>query len=178
MRTDPTAPKHLGISFILFDMKTPGVSTKPILLISGMSPFCETFFDDVRVPKANVVGELNKGWEVAKYLLTHEREMISAIGLGAGPKGAAPADQDGMDLGDQVIVYHGVQLAGARGGAPDIDAAHRARGAEDHGAAGDVFKVTGVSYLESGNLGNHRGDAGLAAAGGCICTRPFWKVSR
>ena len=48
VRTDPVAPKHLGISFILFDMKTPGVSTKPILLISGMSPFCETFFDDVR----------------------------------------------------------------------------------------------------------------------------------
>src|SRR5579862_2818953 len=51
VRTDPAAPKHLGISFILFDMKSPGVSTKPILLISGKSPFCETFFDNVRVPK-------------------------------------------------------------------------------------------------------------------------------
>jgi len=100
VRTDPVAPKHLGISFILFDMKTPGVSTKPILLISGMSPFCETFFDDVRVPKGNVVGELNKGWEVAKYLLTHEREMISAIGLGAGrPLGQIAADSLGTDDG-------------------------------------------------------------------------------
>ncbi|MBX9797633.1 acyl-CoA dehydrogenase family protein [Sphingomonas sp.] len=74
--------KHNGISFVLFDMATPGVSTKPILLISGYSPFCETFFDNVRVPKANLVGELNRGWDVAKYLLGHEREMISGMGLG------------------------------------------------------------------------------------------------
>ena len=83
VRTDKTA-KQGGISFVLFDMKTPGVSTKPILLISGSSPFCETFFDNVKVPKANLVGELNKGWDVAKYLLGHEREMISGMGLGAG----------------------------------------------------------------------------------------------
>ena len=82
VRTDPQAPKHQGISFILFDMATPGVSTKPILLISGNSPFCETFFDDVEVPKDQVVGEVNKGWDVAKYLLGHEREMISGMGLG------------------------------------------------------------------------------------------------
>ncbi|MGC6399135.1 acyl-CoA dehydrogenase family protein [Sphingomonas sp. FW199] len=74
--------KQGGISFVLFDMETPGVSTKPILLISGNSPFCETFFDNVRVPKINLVGELNKGWDVAKYLLGHEREMISGMGLG------------------------------------------------------------------------------------------------
>jgi alkylation response protein AidB-like acyl-CoA dehydrogenase len=88
VRTDPQAPKHQGISFILFDMKTPGVSTKPILLISGNSPFCETFFDDVKVPKDQIVSEVNKGWDVAKYLLGHEREMISGMGL-AGQAGAA-----------------------------------------------------------------------------------------
>ena len=76
--------KHGGISFLLFDMESPGVSTKPILLISGNSPFCETFFDDVKVPKDQLVGELNKGWDVAKYLLGHEREMISGMGLGSG----------------------------------------------------------------------------------------------
>jgi len=75
--------KHGGISFLLFDMASEGVSTKPILLISGNSPFCETFFDDVKVPKDQLVGELNKGWDVAKYLLGHEREMISGMGLGA-----------------------------------------------------------------------------------------------
>jgi len=91
VRTDPEAPKHKGISFLLFDMASPGVSTKPILLISGYSPFCETFFDDVKVPKDQIVGELNKGWDVAKYLLGHEREMISGFGLGGsgGSLGAA-----------------------------------------------------------------------------------------
>jgi len=80
VRTDPAAPKHEGISFILFDMESAGVSTKPITLISGASPFCQTFFDDVLVPKANLVGKLNKGWEIAKYLLTHERDMIGGMG--------------------------------------------------------------------------------------------------
>ncbi|HEY0147954.1 MAG TPA: acyl-CoA dehydrogenase family protein [Allosphingosinicella sp.] len=84
VRTDFSAPKHKGISFLLFDMASEGVSTKPILLISGYSPFCETFFDDVKVPKDQLVGELNKGWDVAKYLLGHEREMISGMGLGGG----------------------------------------------------------------------------------------------
>jgi len=95
VRTDPAAPKHKGISFLLFDMATPGVSTKPILLISGNSPFCETFFDDVKVPKDQVVGEVNKGWDVAKYLLGHEREMISGMGLGgqSDSLGAALADR-------------------------------------------------------------------------------------
>ncbi|GAA3906191.1 acyl-CoA dehydrogenase family protein [Sphingomonas limnosediminicola] len=77
-----TESKQGGISFLLFDMQTPGVSTKPILLISGNSPFCETFFDDVKVPKNQVVGEVNRGWDVAKYLLGHEREMIAGMGLG------------------------------------------------------------------------------------------------
>jgi acyl-CoA dehydrogenase len=83
VRTDTTT-KQGGISFLLFDMASPGVSTKPILLISGYSPFCETFFDNVRVPKSNLVGTLNRGWDVAKYLLGHEREMISGMGLGGG----------------------------------------------------------------------------------------------
>ncbi|WP_174596093.1 acyl-CoA dehydrogenase family protein [Sphingomonas azotifigens] len=73
--------KQGGISFVLFDMASPGVSTKPILLISGYSPFCETFFDNVKVPKSQRVHEENKGWDVAKYLLGHEREMISGMGL-------------------------------------------------------------------------------------------------
>ncbi|MEA2758764.1 MAG: hypothetical protein QOH65_1377 [Methylobacteriaceae bacterium] len=100
VRTDPSVPKHNGISFVLFDMQSPGVSTRPIVLISGKSPFCETFFDDVRVPKENLVGELNKGWDVAKYLLTHEREMISGIGLSAGrPLGHVAADTVGTEEG-------------------------------------------------------------------------------
>lgn len=85
VRTDK-ANKYQGITFMLFDMATPGVSTKPILLISGNSPFCETFFDDVKVPKDQFVGEINRGWDVAKYLLGHEREMIS--GADSSERGA------------------------------------------------------------------------------------------
>jgi alkylation response protein AidB-like acyl-CoA dehydrogenase len=83
VRTDPDAPKHEGITFILFDMASPGVTVKPILLISGLSPFCETFFDNVRAQKKNVVGEVNKGWTVAKRLLQYERTSIGGIGGGS-----------------------------------------------------------------------------------------------
>ncbi|WP_120077253.1 acyl-CoA dehydrogenase family protein [Aurantiacibacter odishensis] len=79
VRTD-TSQKQGGISFLLFDMESEGVSTKPIRLISGASPFCETFFDDVKVPKDQLLGAVNQGWTVAKYLLGHEREMISGMG--------------------------------------------------------------------------------------------------
>ncbi len=87
VRTDSNAPKHGGISFLLFDMDSEGVSTRPIKLISGKSPFCETRFEDVRVPKSGLMGKLNGGWTIAKYLLTHERASISAF---VSPPGQAP----------------------------------------------------------------------------------------
>jgi alkylation response protein AidB-like acyl-CoA dehydrogenase len=80
VRTDFNGKKQEGISFLLFDMTTPGISTRPIRLISGYSPFTQTFFDNVKVPKRNLMGELNKGWTIAKYLLTHERNMIGGMG--------------------------------------------------------------------------------------------------
>jgi len=80
VRTDLEAPKHEGISFLLIDMESEGVSTSPIPLISGSSPFCQTFFEDVKVPKENLVGKLNGGWTVAKKLLVHERKMVAGIG--------------------------------------------------------------------------------------------------
>jgi alkylation response protein AidB-like acyl-CoA dehydrogenase len=82
VRTDPDVPKHDGITFILFDMHQPGVTVRPIQLISGASPFCETFFSDARALKKNVVGEVNKGWTVAKRLLQYERTSIGGIGGG------------------------------------------------------------------------------------------------
>lgn len=98
VRTDFEAKKHEGISFILVDMDQPGVTTKPIKLISGKSPFCETFFDDAKAHKHNVIGELNKGWSVAKYLLTHEREMIGGMGSGAmRPAGDVAVQMLGKD---------------------------------------------------------------------------------
>ncbi|HET8933279.1 MAG TPA: acyl-CoA dehydrogenase family protein [Polyangiales bacterium] len=79
VRTDPAAKKQQGITFILIDMKDPGVEVRPILLISGASPFCETFFTDARAKVKDVVGGLNNGWTVAKALLGHERTMIANV---------------------------------------------------------------------------------------------------
>jgi alkylation response protein AidB-like acyl-CoA dehydrogenase len=89
VRTDPSK-KHEGISFLLINMRTPGVETRPIRLINGTSPFCETFFTDVVVPKDQLFGPLNGGWTVAKRLLQFERDNISA-GLGGGNIGQASA---------------------------------------------------------------------------------------
>jgi alkylation response protein AidB-like acyl-CoA dehydrogenase len=78
IRTEPDAPKHLGISFLLIDMDQPGVTTHPIKLISGSAHFTATFFDDVITAKENIVGTRGRGWDVAKYLLGHERQMIGS----------------------------------------------------------------------------------------------------
>lgn len=79
VRSNPTAPKREGITFIVFDMQTEGVSTKPIELINGDAHFCQTFFDNVRVPVANVIGEIDKGWTVARRVLELERAMMAEI---------------------------------------------------------------------------------------------------
>ena len=84
VRTDKS-DKHRGISFLLIDMKAPGVDVRPIQMISGMSPFCETFFDDVKVPKENLVGEEGQGWTIGKRLLQHERTNLAGGGtMGRG----------------------------------------------------------------------------------------------
>ena len=85
VRTNPDVKKQAGITFILVDMESPGVSVAPITLISGKSQFCETYFDDVRCPVANVVHKIDAGWTVAKALLGHERSMVAeAFGTGRG----------------------------------------------------------------------------------------------
>jgi len=85
VRTDPQASKHDGITFLLCDMATPGISVSPIKLISGSSPFCETYFEDARAFKKDVILGENKGWTVAKALLGHERSMIAdAFGVSGG----------------------------------------------------------------------------------------------
>ena len=83
VRTDPEAPKHLGISFLLLPMDQPGVAIRPIRLISGDSPFNATFFDNARAAKEDLVGELNKGWTVGKRLLQHERSGVEALVMGS-----------------------------------------------------------------------------------------------
>lgn len=92
VRTNPDVKKQEGISFLLIDMDDPGVSTTPIVLISGESEFCQTFFDNVKVPKENLVGELNKGWSVAKALLKHERKLMSELASDNPRPNYIPAD--------------------------------------------------------------------------------------
>jgi len=81
-RTEPDKPKHEGIGFLLIDMRTPGVQASPLRLISGNEHFSQVFFDDVHVPAANLVGTRGKGWDVAKYLMLFERQMIGAMRMG------------------------------------------------------------------------------------------------
>ena len=137
--------KHGGISFLLFDMESEGVSTKPILLISGYSPFCETFFDNVKVPKDQIVGEVNRGWDVAKYLLGHEREMISGMGLGAGGRsvtlGKALGEIDDPVLAAEVAMFDVDALAFAAMSEHFID---QLKAGEAHPAMPSMMKYAGT----------------------------------
>ena len=98
VRTDPDAPKHEGISLVLVDMDQSGVTVRPIRLISGSSPFCETFFDDAIA--TDLIGQLNRGWTIGKRLLQHERSGISGMGASG-----ATARQTGPEI------YHLAELA-------------------------------------------------------------------
>jgi len=155
--------KHGGISFLLFDMESPGVSTRPILLISGSSPFCETFFDDVKVPKDQLVHDENKGWDVAKYLLGHEREMISGMGLGSGIGTGA----SGVTLGP--IVKPDDPLLRAEIAAFDVDALAFSAMSErfiDQLKAGEAHPALPSMMKYAGTELNKRRNELVMAAGG------------
>ena len=104
VRTSPEAKKQEGISFLLIDMQTPGVSVRPIRLISGKSPFCETRFEDVRVPVGNAIGPIDGGWTVAKALLGHERSMIADL---FGSMSGRRTQESGSPLANLVRSYRG-----------------------------------------------------------------------
>jgi alkylation response protein AidB-like acyl-CoA dehydrogenase len=150
--------KHQGISFLLFNMESPGVSTKPILLISGNSPFCETFFDNVKVPKDQVVGEVNRGWDVAKYLLGHEREMISGMGLGGEKQalGAVVGPVEDPLLRAEIAAFDVDALAFAAMSERFID---QLKAGESHPAFPSVMKYAGTEL-------NKRRHELIMAAGG------------
>jgi len=122
-----TERKQGGISFLLIDMKTPGVEARPITLINGGSHFCETFFTDVRVPKANLLGEINAGWGIAKRLLQHERNGLSSL---------RGSDTNGVELPDLAQRYCGTDGEG-RLADPDL----RVRLA-DHLMADHAYRLT------------------------------------
>jgi alkylation response protein AidB-like acyl-CoA dehydrogenase len=112
VRTDPAAKKQQGITFLLIDMQSPGVEVRPILLISGASPFTETFFTDARAKVSNAIGGVNNGWTVAKALLGHERTMIASVfGSSGGARNSGDKKNAMAELARKYIGERDGQLA-------------------------------------------------------------------
>ncbi|ALE15794.1 Acyl-CoA dehydrogenase family protein [Altererythrobacter epoxidivorans] len=161
VRTD-RSDKHRGISFLLIDMDSPGVEVRPIQMISGMSPFCETFFTDVKVPKENLVGEEGQGWTIGKRLLQHERTNLSGGGSMARLMGQSVSDvakkylelDDGGEIADKVMrdriadfeIRWGSFLMTAR------------RATEESKAAGGVSEISSVLKKLGTKLGQERAE--------------------
>lgn len=166
VRTDSSGTKHEGISFVLFDMAQEGVTTRPIKLISGSSPFCETFFDNAIADKKNLIGEEGNGWTIAKYLLTHEREMIS--GFGAAPKksvGQLALENMGVDASGRLcnsILRQNIaqyQLDTMAFGATMARVGDESKAGQGLGAASSIFKYYGTE------LNKRRNELNLAVCG-------------
>lgn len=159
VRTNPDVPKHDGISFVLLTMEQPGVTVKPIRLISGVSPFCETFFDDAQAQKSDLVGELNKGWTVGKRLLQHERSgMLSLVGAQSRDPGPSLVEvaqayvglDDNGKLADtanraQIIQY---QINNAAFGLTKKRTVQEADGGNTPGPATSIFKMYGTELQQ------------------------------
>lgn len=177
VRTDPAAKKHDGISFVLVNMRQDTVETRPIQLIAGASPFCETFFTDTRAAKDDLLGELNKGWTVGKRLLQHERASQTGAGMGAGTRPTPlhetarrylEVHSDGRlaeaDLRSRLVAHqmdakaHALTIARAQA---------EARGAAGPGNAASVLKnaATAISQTRSELTLEIMGHSGLGWAG-------------
>ena len=133
VRTD-ASKKHEGISFVLIDMRQPGVEARPIRLINDTTPFCETFFTEARAERDNLVGPLNGGWSIAKRLLQHEREGISGA---SGASASGPYAMAGPSLQDMAKTYAGVDATG-RLADPDLR-----RRLTEHLMEAQAFALTG-----------------------------------
>jgi alkylation response protein AidB-like acyl-CoA dehydrogenase len=183
-RTDPEVPKHLGVSYFICPMDTPGIEVRPIIEITGAHTFNEVFFDDVRIPAANIVGEEGRGWELAKVTLANERVSLSGEGAlwGRGPTvdDLVKVVKKGGGLGDPILrqrladVWIEGQLLGMirlrtvlaklRGQQPGPEASVRKALADDHGQhimnlAKDLAGADGM-LLESGPYGDRSGGWG------------------
>ncbi|ANY20990.1 Glutaryl-CoA dehydrogenase [Tsuneonella dongtanensis] len=168
VRTDKS-DKHNGISFMLIDMDSPGVEVRPIQMISGLSPFCETFFTDVKVPKENLVGKEGQGWTIGKRLLQHERTNISGAGGGGRAMGAAMSevakkyaefDANG-EIADKVL----------RDKVADFEIRWQAflltarRAVEESKAAGGVSEISSVLKKLGTKLGQERSELAIEIMG-------------
>lgn len=173
VRTDPAAPKHDGISFVLLSMDQPGVTVKPIQLISGSSPFCETFFDNAIASRDDLVGELNKGWTVGKRLLQYER------GGATGASRKKPRVNPYVSLAKQYVGETEQGLIADPAVRTDITAhimqeqafglttkrvVQESKAAGAPGAATSIFKLVGSTLAKEGSQlrSTLRGTRGLA----------------
>jgi alkylation response protein AidB-like acyl-CoA dehydrogenase len=182
VRTDPEAKKQRGISFLLVDMTSPGVTVRPIELIDGGHEVNEVFFEDVRVPAENLVGELNRGWDYAKFLLGNERVGVAPVGtvkrvLAAAKTWADEADEDGSLLDDPLVAARFADLENELL-ALELTAlrvvAHSADG-KPHPAS-SVLKVKGTELQQAASelvvdLAGPAASASFAAEG---TTAPVW----
>ena len=176
VRTDPGAPKHDGISFVLLPMDQPGVTVKPIKLISGSSPFCETFFDNAVASRDDLVGELNKGWTVGKRLLQYERNGSSAPRAKkprvnpfvAVAKAYAGEDSSGR-IADSALRSEVIShiMAEKAMGLTTRRVLDESRSSGAPGAATSIFKLVGSTLAKQGSelKSRLRGTAGLAWEG-------------
>jgi alkylation response protein AidB-like acyl-CoA dehydrogenase len=177
VRTNPDAPKHEGISFMLLPMDQPGIEVRPIKLISGNSPFNETFFDDALAAREDLVGELNRGWTVGKRLLQHERSGMESLLQGGTSKGKSKLSSIAKDylgeadgkiadsaMRDQVLQYEMAQrslnLTKRRVIQESADGA-------TPGPATSIFKVmsTDLEKIYSGLATSLRGSQGFGWEG-------------
>jgi alkylation response protein AidB-like acyl-CoA dehydrogenase len=168
VRTDPEASKHEGISFVLLPMDQPGVTVRPIRLISGTSPFCETFFDNAVASKDDLVGELNRGWTIGKRLLQHERSGQGGLGPRAGRARPVGVSVD-LDVADAARRYLGtgqgrISEPGLRERVIDWKMASRAfgltqqRAAEENSGGGTPGEATSIFKLYGSTLARERQD--------------------
>ena len=172
VRTEPQAPKHEGISFVLIDMDQPGVKVNPIKWISGSSPFNETFFDDAIAKKEDLVGQLNRGWTVAKRLLQHERSSISGMSSG-GRRGRydnlrslsqIARDYIGMDDGKLADLVLRDQIIGNTMTSKAFSLTQRRAAAENASGGTPTFATSMFKYYGS-ELGKDRLELQLKAMG-------------
>ncbi|MCP5181290.1 MAG: acyl-CoA dehydrogenase family protein [Pseudomonadales bacterium] len=178
VRTDHDVPKHNGISFVLLPMDQPGVRVRPIRLINGVSPFCETFFDNAIAKKEDLVGGLNKGWTVGKRLLQHERSGMTALvgGRSMGPSGSlvdAARECVGVENGRiadpawrERVLRHNVNQHAFR--LTQMRTVQQASDGSTPGAATSIFKMYGTELQQEKSelMCQLKGTEGFLVAGG------------
>ncbi len=188
VRTDPQAPKHRGISFLLIDLATPGITIRPIRSIANDPEFCEVFFDNVEAPAANLIGPINEGWSVANSLLVHERltggnpiEVIAGLER-AKQVGAATGAMENAAFRDRLagLEIDGLSLTAAYGHVVELHKSGRKLGPET--SALKIFKGATLQALTDMMIEAAGGGAPcrdrLPTAGGALELAELWLQSR